>query len=212
MILIKEEILDDLKERAILNGGVCLSKQYVNYNSPLLWRCAKGHTWETVPTVIKHGGWCPACAINNKRGNIEEMQEIAKTHGGICLSKEYTNNRVKLEWQCKEGHIWMSTAGNIKSGHWCKKCSVEKIVAPRRLNLEQMKKIALERGGKCLSLKYVNSNQRLIWQCANEHIWKALPSAVKNGNWCKVCAGLEKGNLDDLKKAAKYKGGKCLSM
>jgi len=40
---------------------------------------------------------------------IKEMQEIAESRGGKCLSKEYVNNYTKLKWQCDEGHTWKAT-------------------------------------------------------------------------------------------------------
>src|ERR1035437_1524224 len=98
-------ILNDLKARAILNGGECLSREYINCATPMLWRCNIGHTWEITSTAIKQGSWCPMCRNKRKRkGTIEEIQKIAEERGGKCLSKEYFNSLTKIELQCKEGH------------------------------------------------------------------------------------------------------------
>ncbi len=49
----------DLSQR----GGECLSKSYKNVRSPLKWRCAKGHVWETTADYVKNQGyWCGICA------------------------------------------------------------------------------------------------------------------------------------------------------
>lgn len=45
--------LNDLQTIAKLNRGVCLSKEYINNLTHLLWRCNKGHTWEATPSSIK---------------------------------------------------------------------------------------------------------------------------------------------------------------
>jgi hypothetical protein len=50
----------------------------------------------------------------NVRLTIEEMQEIAKSKGGECLSEKYVNAHSKLEWKCSRGHIWSATPSNIK--------------------------------------------------------------------------------------------------
>ena len=55
---------------------------------------------------------------------IEDMQEIAKARGGICLSTEYVNNKTKLEWQFSRGHIWKQRPDMIKNdNNWCPICS-----------------------------------------------------------------------------------------
>jgi hypothetical protein len=53
---------------------------------------------------------------------IKEMQKIAKSRTGKCLSKIYINNRTKLEWMCKKGHKWFAVADKIKGGSWCPYC------------------------------------------------------------------------------------------
>ena len=44
---------------------------------------------------------------------------------------------------------------------------------PARLTIEEMKKIATDRGGKCLSHVYINGLNRLKWQCANGHTFES---------------------------------------
>ena len=77
-----------------------------------------------------------------------------------------------------------------------------------------MKELAEQRGGECLSVRYVNAQTKLIWQCNKEHIWKALPSSVKHaGSWCPECAGFDGVPIDlhGLRQIAHGKGGHCLS-
>ncbi len=102
---------------------------------------------------------------------IEDMQKIAKRRGGLCLSNQYLNTSTKLKWQCREGHIWEATNDSIQQGHWCPKCSFKKIGDSRRLTIEEMQAIAEQRGGKCLSEKYINTDTKLTWQCKEGHSW-----------------------------------------
>jgi hypothetical protein len=110
--------------RAIANkrGGQCLSGEYTNNKTKLLWQCMKGHRWLTTASHIKQGHWCPACA-GRPLITIEELQAIAKSRGGKCLSEKYRNSRTKLTWQCKVGHQWEAAARNVRKGHWCARCS-----------------------------------------------------------------------------------------
>jgi hypothetical protein len=61
---------------------------------------------------------------------------------------------------------------------------------PHRLKLELMQKIAIERGGKCLSSIYKNLNEKLEWQCCDGHTWPATPRNIRHSkSWCPTCRG-----------------------
>ncbi len=205
--------IEEMQGIAEKRGGKCLSSEYVNNKTKLLWECAKGHQWEATPDKIKQGRWCPQCA-GKQPGTIEEMRAIAKERGGKCLSAEYVNNRTKLQWQCAEGHQWEARPSDVKQETWCPQCGRDRInraLAERKLTIEEMQFLAESRGGKCLSSEYVNKETKLKWQCAKEHKWRAIPNSVKRGSWCLVCAGLRPGTIEEMLAIAKEKGGKCLS-
>jgi hypothetical protein len=202
------QYLNDLKAIAALNGGVCLSKEYINSTTHLLWRCASGHVWEGVPASIKQGKWCSACAFNRNRATMVDMQEIAAEHRGKCLSKEYINTKTKLKWCCEKGHTWDTTPALVRVGKWCPQCYRDS----RKGTLEDMQQIAIERGGKCLSKKYINSRTKLKWQCEKGHIWETTPADLKRGSWCHECAFYNrKKTIEDMRHVAAEHGGKCLS-
>lgn len=48
------------------------------------------------------------------QNTLEDMQEIAKSRGGKCLSKEYNGSGNNLIWGCENGHKWEATPHNIK--------------------------------------------------------------------------------------------------
>ena len=79
--------------------------------------------------------------------------------------------------------------------------------------LEEIKKIARNRGGKCLSETYINSTTKLIFQCHKGHIWQTMPCSVKSSqSWCPTCRYEKKiRTLADLQKIAARHGGKCLA-
>ena len=102
--------IKEMHEIANSREGKCLSAIYGNNRSILEWQCKKGHIWKASAHSVKSGSWCSKCSIatnsEKQRLTIEEMQEMAKSRGGLCLSDKYINSDTKLEWQCKEGHIW----------------------------------------------------------------------------------------------------------
>ena len=187
--------IEEMQEIAKSKGGKCLSKKYVNSLTKLKWMCGEGHVWEAIPSSIKQGTWCPVCNNAKKREElkltIEEMQDIAKSRGGKCLSKKYVNSWTKLRWKCKEGHIWEATPNNIKRGSWCSLCKYNKIRDTRRLTIKEMQNIAKKKGGKCLSKEYVNIRTELKWKCKEGHVWEDTPYNVKRGSWCPICGHIK---------------------
>lgn len=186
-------------------GGRCISTLYVNASVPLLWQCANGHRWSAVPASIRKGTWCPDC-VGIRRLTIEQMKEMAKSRGGRCLSELYRNSASKLNWRCSAGHEWSAAPLQVKKGHWCPFCAR---VAP--LTLAILQQIAAQRGGRCLSITYVNSSRPLRWNCAAGHEWLARASSIRAGNWCPVCARNQRTGLAEMREIARERGGMCLS-
>ena len=171
----------DMQKLAAKRGGKCLSKKYINVITKLKWQCTKGHIWEVPPTYIKSGYWCPFCAGNAKL-TIKQMQKLATKRNGKCISDKYINSQTKLKWQCEKGHKWEARPADVKNGTWCPTC-----FGSFPFTIKQMKKMATNRGGKCLSNKYVNGITKLRWKCADGHVWEATPSNVGRGSWCPNC-------------------------
>ena len=186
-------------------GGRCISTLYVSSTVPLLWECANGHRWNAVPASIRKGTRCPDCA-GVRRLTLEQMRVTAKSRGGWCLSKRYRNNAEKLKWRCSKGHEWSATPLHVRKGHWCPFCA-----RVASVTLAILQQIAARRGGRCLSITYVNSSCPLLWNCAAGHEWLARASSIQAGNWCPVCAHNQSLGLEEMREIARERGGMCLS-
>lgn len=112
-----------LKHIASKKGGKILSTEYVNQKTKIKCECSKGHCWETAANNVKQGRWCPFCAKNVKY-SISDMQELANSREGKCLSIKYSGANNSLEWECSEGHRWKTTPNSIMNGRksWCPDC------------------------------------------------------------------------------------------
>ena len=99
---------------------------------------------------------------------IEDMQSLAHSRGGQCLSKQYHGAYSKLLWRCAEGHEWEAQPNMVKNdGTWCPYCA-----GKVKHTIESMIVIAKNRGGECLSKHYVNAFAKLRWRCAKGHEWE----------------------------------------
>lgn len=122
----------------------------------------------------------------SKTEYLKECKDHAKSKGGECLSKDYINTSSKLSWKCDKGHAWKANRLSvIKHGTWCPECFGKK-----KLTIEEMQDLGVERGGKCLSKEIKNRDDKLEWECERGHRWKASGHSVKNSkSWCPYCSG-----------------------
>lgn len=136
---------------------------------------------------------------------LNQIRRIAEERGGKCLSTEYVSDRKKLQFVCKEGHIWSTTAKQIKKGAWCHICGGGYLK-----DLSDLKEIARDKGGECLSKAYNGTVSKLRFRCEHGHEWDASATSIRSGSWCPHCVGRYKGG-SDVYRIAKSKGGECLS-
>jgi hypothetical protein len=203
-------ILKVLRKIAKLHGGTMISNYYYGHECPVEWRCGLGHEWKASPSSVKNNGtWCPYCAWNRQK-TIDDVKRIASVRGGECLSVNYTNNTEQLLWKCNNGHIWQASYTSIVDrGSWCPYCSKR-----AKMTLEEMQRIAADKGGKCLSGTYINRYTNLLWECGEGHRWEAQPAHIKFDTWCPYCnPGSKKvmPTIEEMMSLANLKGGACLS-
>jgi len=101
--------------------GRCLSSEYKNVDTKILWECDKSHSWQaTLYKVKNRSQWCPICAdkiISTKlmlQNGIETAKKVAKEKEGKCLSVIYKNIHTKMLWKCKNKHIWKASLAQVK--------------------------------------------------------------------------------------------------
>jgi hypothetical protein len=83
--------------------------------------------------------------------------------------------------------------------------------------IQEVKKMAIKKGGKCLSRSYENNKTKLEWQCEKKHKWQSSLANINRGCWCPKC-GVQRSakskikySIRDLHRWAKSKGGLCRS-
>lgn len=62
--------IEKMKKLADERGGQCLSEHYVDSKTKLKWMCKQGHVFESRPTDVLKGKWCPVDAGLTKGGQI----------------------------------------------------------------------------------------------------------------------------------------------
>jgi len=75
--------IKDACKIAIERNGLCLSDRYINCNTSLLWKCAKGHEWMAPFHRIKNARkWCLHCS-KNKSYTLNDAKRVANNKNGF---------------------------------------------------------------------------------------------------------------------------------
>lgn len=168
--------------------------------------CAQGHQWTAlVMNVYNHGHWCKECSDDAMRLGLAEVQKIARSRGGDCLSTSYKNSKEPLRFRCAEGHEFDAKLSNVKYNNtWCyicKNASRSAIAGDRHALIA----LASRHGGKWVSTRFDGAQVLYQWCCRHGHEFRARPKKALL-EWCPQCRHLD--TLSDI--AAKY-GGTLLS-
>lgn len=173
-------------------GGVVLSTEYSNCNTPMSFRCENGHIFSAKSIgVYNCGYWCKKCAtqrmVDARSYSIEKIENILeKEHpGSILLSRIYKNQREKLELRCERGHDFSIRMGDIVQNVWCPKCA-----GVKPLTLKDIEKyLSLNHpGSRLLSQSYANNRGKLTVVCEKDHTFNPIAKTLLKGHWCPVCA------------------------
>jgi hypothetical protein len=177
-------------QQAAKAKGVCLSETCEGSKGYHRFRCDKGHEWRTRGALVLRGGWCLACADQDKSerlllpDGLKRLQEVATAKGGVCLSEAYLGHKHRHRFRCQQGHEWETVAASVLNDSWCLICAH----VNRRLGLEAAQAAAQARGGQCLSETYVGTEVKMSWMCDRGHVWQTRFGQIRRGQWCPDCA------------------------
>lgn len=180
------------REHATAHGGELIDSRpdddVPSATERLKFRCAAGHTWNTVAYSIKRDRpWCRTCSRTTDPWDASHYRRYAEERGGRLLSrhpKGVIEHKTAVRFRCAEGHEWSTTAGQIKSySTWCWPCGHES----RKKQNDDLEALAASRGGRLVK-PGKNRNYVFEWQCARGHLFLATPGNVKQGYWCSQCS------------------------
>jgi len=135
----------------------------------------------------------------NVKANIEleRLNKITREKDGEFVEGKYLGAKTPHRCFCnKHKFEFLITPDSLKQGKWCPKCANEKNIQrlkiyheKKRLTIEEVRKRIEKRGGKCLSEHYgKNSQDPILVECSEGHIFKITPSSLQQGHWCSICS------------------------
>ena len=207
-----EEIKEKVKE---LNNYEILSTEYINSTKKLIFKCDKGHIFESTWGSIQQGHKCRFCMDQLKR-TIDDVYKIVEKREGKCLSTEMENRKTPLLFECKEGHQWWGNYVNINHS-WCPECGRKRTTessrrtSPSITDIQKiLNKIEMEIDFS-EEFNYINRSSPIKIKCKNGHSYHSYWNYIKEIKGCRYCTHQVNRTLEECQEKAKEKGGKCLS-
>lgn len=158
---------------------------------------------------------------------LKELQQIAEARGGKLKSEHYLGTTEKLLFECKNQHeFWASPVSIARQGTWCRLCATEQTAKKLYASLDDVREIAVSKGGVCLSDEYFGAHRKYRFRCHRGHEWEASRANIISGKWCPFCADLASGErtrgldlknpegkrgLERCRELAEQRNGQCLS-
>ncbi|OED34145.1 hypothetical protein AB834_07180 [PVC group bacterium (ex Bugula neritina AB1)] len=203
-----QEIKDLIKGRKY----VCKTKQIKRMDDKILIKCDKKHTWKTTIAALKRGAGCPGCNRSSQRKDLiyKKIKQIAEDKGYSCLFKAnmYKNQLTPLPFECPKGHKISSSKKNFtRKNFTCIICSRKSV----KYTLDEVQKIATDKGMQFLSNSYTNNKTRYEWGCTNSHTWWATLSDFRRRLCSKCSTKRRRLTIDHAKNIAAQKEGLFLS-
>ena len=129
--------IEDANILAELHGGKCESTIYKNNSTKLKWTCSNGHHFDMDYDHVRGGHWCRDCfaarsSLNHTK-TLKDCSALAVSHGGLCISAEYTDCFAPLMWKCKDGHEFSLSYTSAQQDSWCPVCSGKESKPQRKI-------------------------------------------------------------------------------
>lgn len=182
-----------MPRKAALEGGQCLDDRWQGQKHHYRFRCLKepSHEWRRIYSEALKVARCPHCqrAANGLKQRdaqgLQRLQAFAASKGGECLSPSYLGVDHTHRFRCAKGHTWEARAtGVLSRGNWCHQCCYDL----KRIGIDEVRRAAEARGGRCLAKAYRGGGSKYPWLCARGHAWSTTFNNVVRGYWCPTCS------------------------
>lgn len=120
----------------------------------------------------------------SRKLTYQEVKDYIESFDYKLLSKEYIDNKTKLQLQCPKGHIIEIRYNDFKKGVRCKMCSSN---YHPKFTYEYVKEYIENENYELLSKEYINANSNITVVCPHGHRFETRFGRFKNGARCQKC-------------------------
>ena len=182
---------------------ISLEKEYKNSSSKIKIMCPESHEYEVTFQCFLKGTRCRKCfdkRIKDFTSNdYEDIKEYIKSLDYTLISDNYISAKNKLRIKCnKHNHIFEMSWHELKNKN--KKCPICKPLKFKKYTIDEIKKYANENNYNVLSDVYINSQEKLLFLCPQNHKFYMNFTSFKQGQRCPYCYGNIRKTTESFKK------------
>lgn len=164
-------------------------------NERLIWKCGKGHSWEsTIVNRTFNNTGCPICVNQQLLTGFNDLAtvhpELASQAYGWDPSLVLSGSNQKKSWICPLGHVWESKiASRISQQTGCLVCGGRQVLAGFNDIQTSFPDLAEEAVGWDPTKFSHGSGEKVTWKCKEGHQWDAvISSRTTGGQGCPSCS------------------------
>lgn len=199
----KKRALKQIQDQVEKHGARLLSKSCPGSKVPLDFRCACGLEFsKTLQSATRSNFSCNECsyrAIGERKlkFSMQYIGSLASKQGAkLVAGQTYLGAKKKYKFKCACGSTFDRSLVHSKAwGFQCSECGHIRGGAAKKPPIEKYQKIAVERGGTCLSKEYSQKTEPLTFRCAEGHSFPLLPYSFEKGSWCPICRSYKSEEL-----------------
>lgn len=183
--------------------NLTILSQYSNASTKLHVRCNTHNIeFDTIPSSLLRNCGCVQCGIekvaNLHRLTHEEFIDRLKEKNHHYRNNEfdvvgrYFNQSTHIECRCNKcNHCWSTSPGVLLRGSGCPECGRFSRWDWKRWTHDEFVNavICINNEIKVLD-KYIGYEDRIKFQCKENHVWETTPHSILAGHGCPYCAGL----------------------
>jgi hypothetical protein len=161
-------------------------------HSRLPWRCPAGHEYQAVVKDRTSGTGCPYCSGNKVLPGFNDLATVRPdlvAEARFEASNFTAGSKVKVDWECAEGHKWTAAIGERVNGTGCPACSTWTVhkghndLATLRPDLAVQAQFDASKVG-------LTSKQEVPWRCNSGHGWSTSIASRVAQDACPYCVGV----------------------
>ena len=120
------------------------------------------------------------------RVSYDRVQKSFNSEGYTLLTNKFLGNKSKLKYICPNGHEHSITWNNWKTGYRCAYCA-----SNVKLTIEFIRSEFEKEDYSLLTMKYINSYQKLDYICPHGHKYVISWNKWKSGRRCSICSNVK---------------------
>jgi len=183
----KDSRLYPLKVMALENEGDVISTQWLGQLVKHQFVLSNGQVIESTPVSIIKGRWPTGKNHQTPEMLLDRIRKIAEAHNGQLISKKWMGARTQHCFAFEDGEQFWRTPDNmlvdIKKGRSGWPVDQAAYMKTDEHHLDQLRQMALSRGGKLLSTIWIGNEELYDFEDAAGVKFKARAHNVKAGSW-----------------------------